>query len=174
MENEWKEHPELTGYLISSEGLIKRLARKRWNGQGYQDLPELVLTNVPNVKGYMVVTVQRKTRYVHRLVAQTFIKSEKYFGQDVNHKDGNKANNHISNLEWCDRKFNINHAFDTGLVKIKSEHHASRYTQKQVEEVIEKYSETKLGPKALQEKYFPTIPRTTISSFIHGHNRKGR
>ena len=54
------------------------------------------------------------TKYVHRVVADTFFDGD-HSKMDVNHIDGNKLNNHISNLEWCSRKDNIDHAFINGL-----------------------------------------------------------
>ena len=49
-----------------------------------------------------------KTRYIHRLVAETFIpNTDNYL--EVNHKDENKQNNRVDNLEWCTRKYNINY-----------------------------------------------------------------
>ena len=54
---------------------------------------------------------------VHRLVAEHYI--DKVEGKDwINHKDGNKTNNHFSNLEWCTPSENIKHAFDSGLKRI--------------------------------------------------------
>lgn len=56
-----------------------------------------------------------KTHLVHRLVAEAFI--SKVEGKEfINHKDGSRLNNHISNLEWCDYDENNNHAFDNGLI----------------------------------------------------------
>ena len=56
-----------------------------------------------------------KTFLVHRLVADAFIKNPNDEPL-VNHKDGNPSNNKRENLEWCDSKHNVNHAFDNGLM----------------------------------------------------------
>ena len=70
-------------------------------------------------KGYHRVVLQagRKHRLhtgVHRLVALCHLPNPD--GRDqVNHKDGDKSNNHVSNLEWCAGSENVRHAFDTGL-----------------------------------------------------------
>ena len=53
---------------------------------------------------------------VHRLVAKTFIINPNNLPQ-VNHIDGNKLNNAISNLEWCDNSYNQKHAYKLGLQK---------------------------------------------------------
>lgn len=65
-----------------------------------------------NGKGYMIigtglgVGLKKKNYYVHRLVAQAFIKNLENLPQ-VNHKDGNRSNNHVSNLEWVSALDNI-------------------------------------------------------------------
>ncbi len=72
-----------------------------------------------NTKGYLFVVLTdgkgfHKHAYVHRLVADAFC--ENPFGKDqVNHKDGNKRNNHFSNLEWVTCSENHLHAYKTGL-----------------------------------------------------------
>lgn len=69
---------------------------------------------------YPCVMVDGKTNSIHRIVAETFIplpegcKREKMI---VNHKDGNKENPHVDNLEWVTRKENVDHALRTGLIK---------------------------------------------------------
>lgn len=73
----------------------------------------------PNdVSGYMQVSLSnnghRVCKYVHDLVADTFYEGN-HEGLQVNHKDGNKKNNHISNLEWCTCRENIRHAIENGL-----------------------------------------------------------
>ena len=71
-------------------------------------------------KGYCVVGIKengvKKQKRVHRLVAETFIPNTLNLEQ-VNHKDGDKTNNNVDNLEWCDDKYNVNHALHNGLIK---------------------------------------------------------
>jgi len=78
----------------------------------------------------------QKNETIHRLVALTFIPNpeNKPF---VNHKDGDKTNNHVSNLEWVTASENIRHAFDTGLIKIprNEDNKLSVLTNDQVREI---------------------------------------
>lgn len=74
--------------------------------------------------GYLVYTLVKndKSKYyisAHRLVMINFNFIENYKELDVNHKDGNKQNNHISNLEWCTSKENTQHAIKHNLYKEK-------------------------------------------------------
>lgn len=77
------------------------------------------LSPYDNGLGYLAVKVKnedgsRSQKYVHRLVAMAYLDEWK---QDVNHKDGNKKNNSVSNLEWMTRSENLKHAFDNGLCR---------------------------------------------------------
>lgn len=76
--------------------------------------PERELTYQLNNRGYLSITIRRKTHMIHRLVAKAFIANpdNKPF---INHKDGNKLNNSVENLEWCTTKENNHHARETGL-----------------------------------------------------------
>lgn len=78
-------------------------------------LPKRELTKAVNNRGYYSVRMAGRTRMIHRLVAEAFIDNpdSKPF---VNHKDGNKLNNQVSNLEWCTHQENVSHAWDTGLM----------------------------------------------------------
>ena len=59
----------------------------------------------------MSVPIQGKTHLVHRLVAKAWLASTWFEGAEVNHRDGNKRNNHISNLEWVTRQENELHSY---------------------------------------------------------------
>lgn len=82
------------------------------------------LTPRVNKGGYLYVNLYnengRKTKKVHRLVAEAFIPNPENLPQ-VNHKDGNKLNNHVENLEWCDASYNVKHAISKGLLRFDSE-----------------------------------------------------
>lgn len=78
-----------------------------------------VLTLTKQKSGYRYAMIQlsngkQKNCRVHRLVAEHFLPNPDNM-KEVNHKDGNKDNNHVSNLEWCTRSHNVKHSFDTGL-----------------------------------------------------------
>lgn len=80
------------------------------NGTVYSNRNGIKLKPHVNRYGYPCVTIAnehgRKNTPVHRLVALTFIPNPSRYEQ-VNHKDENKLNNSVSNLEWCDNKYNL-------------------------------------------------------------------
>lgn len=97
-----------------------------------------------NGNGYMYVNLSKNGKYksvtVHRLVAKAFLEKKPDKNQ-VNHIDGNKANNNVSNLEWTDRYENMQHAFKTGLNKprIHEQHHAAKLTEEDVGVIRDRY-----------------------------------
>lgn len=82
------------------------------NGNVYSKYIQRLIKPVVNEKGYLKVRLatginpkEKKMFFVHRLVAQLFIPNPHNLPQ-VNHKDENKANNYVENLEWCDNSYN--------------------------------------------------------------------
>ena len=69
-----------------------------------------------NKKGYVCVNLklngQQSNQLIHRLVALAYLPNPRKL-PEINHKDENKLNNSVNNLEWCDRKYNIN--YGTGM-----------------------------------------------------------
>lgn len=102
-----------TLYQISSFGRIKKLA----TFHGARMYREKILSN-PKGQRYCSINLSKdgiQDGYlIHRLVAQAFIQNPENKPQ-VNHKDGNKHNNHVDNLEWATSSENNKHAFRTGL-----------------------------------------------------------
>ena len=74
--------------------------------------------------GYLKLTLsinkKSKTFFVHRLVALNFLSNRNHYPV-INHIDGNKKNNHYSNLEWCTITDNNRHALKTGLRDMKND-----------------------------------------------------
>ena len=66
--------------------------------------------------GYLHVSINGRRKDVHRLVAECFVPKPAGEGLEVNHKDGDKLNNHASNLEWVSHLENVRHAYRTGLI----------------------------------------------------------
>jgi len=98
----WRDIEEYVGlYKVSNLGRVLSLNYRR---QGIHRV--LKTHNVP--MEYTNVSLSSKTYRVHRLVAKAFISNPKNKEQ-VNHKDGNKHNNVVENLEWCTRSENAIH-----------------------------------------------------------------
>lgn len=103
---------------------------------------------------------------IHRMVAEAFIKNPENKPY-VNHLDGNKKNNFVTNLEWCTAKENTIHAYKTGLSKITSgaENHRAKLTWEQVEEIRNNYDKNKETHAEIAERY--GVERTCITNLIN-------
>ncbi len=133
----WKDIKGYEGlYQISNLGRVKSLAREKKNGvNSKQNIPEIILNIYDNGKGYKRTNLCKnniiKSNYIHRLVAEAFILNSKN-EREVNHKDGNKANNNVTNLEWCNRKENVLHSCINNLVPKGNLHYNSKLTNEQI------------------------------------------
>lgn len=115
MEEIWKDIVGYEGlYQVSNLGRVKSLPRLHKYVHGYYMTKEKILS--PRVCGkqreYLAVAlnVDGKTKQykIHRLVATAFIPNP-YGYNEINHKDENKGNNKVGNLEWCSRSYNVNY-----------------------------------------------------------------
>lgn len=119
---EWIPIPN-TQYLISESGDIysvtsKRILKPQVNQYGYHQLTLYLNGAKTNCR-------------VHRLVCRYFLGDSEDL--QVNHKDGNKLNNHVSNLEWVTSKENHEHAIRTGLMPLGSDRPGAKLTEVDVE-----------------------------------------
>ena len=102
----WKDIKDYEGlYQVSNWGRVKSL------GNGGTHKTSRILKSA-DARGYLQVELSKngKTKKfsIHRLVAEAFLPNPLNLPQ-INHKDENPSNNNVSNLEWCDCKYNINY-----------------------------------------------------------------
>ena len=114
METEiWKKHPEIEKLEVSTFGRVRSV-----RGHYYKSLP--------NNCGYLQVFFRMNgklvSKLVHRLVAQVFISNPNNL-QQVNHRDGNRSNNNVSNLEWCTASYNQKYRNKHGVSQTEAAGH---------------------------------------------------
>jgi hypothetical protein len=162
----WKDIQDYEGvYQVSNFGNVKSLDRivNKPNGVSYMRKGKLCKQSKSNL-GYMTVgfTVNnvKVNKYVHRLVAESFITNINNYPQ-VNHIDCNKTNNRMYNLEWCTNSQNHIHASKNGLNKLHlhrvvysgEKNGRSLLTKEQVLEIKQKYIPYKYSAKKLSKEY---------------------
>jgi len=102
----WKDVLDTNGkYKVSNLGNVLSFVRG-----------EKKLSYSVTKKGYARLRIFDKQMYIHRLVAEAFIPNVELKRQ-VNHKDGNKLNNCVDNLEWATQEENMQHAHDNKLIE---------------------------------------------------------
>ena len=126
---EFKTISEYPMYDISKNGIIRNRETKKIKSQ------------YVGSTGYYMCTLTKdkkhKPKRVHRLLAELFIPNpnNELF---INHIDGNKLNNSISNLEWCSHSYNMKHAFRTGLINNTGEKNGmAKLNERKVREIKE-------------------------------------
>jgi len=135
----WKPIAGYEGYYeVSNFGRVKSLSRiVPRSDSGYLTVGERIL-KYGKARGYKKIVLTRKgksiTTTVHRLLALMFIPNPKNKAQ-VNHKDGNKQNNSLDNLEWVSCSENAQHAYDTGLRKAPT-HAKDWITHKRAKKIL--------------------------------------
>lgn len=130
------------GRVRTVERTIVRRA-SRWRGPTTQVVPQRVLGLRFVRGGYLRATIsldgEQKQRPVHRLVAAAFLEPAPSPHHQINHKDGDKTNNRVENLEWCTAQENSLHAYKTGLSASAkgTKHGSAKLTDIQISEIRE-------------------------------------
>jgi hypothetical protein len=144
-------------YEVSNTGFVRSIKSDK-------------VLKMENKNGYFSVNLYKNGqvhKYVHRLVAQTFIDNPNNH-QEVNHIDCNKHNNRVDNLEWCDRKQNLKHSYEHGLKRYGVLHGCHKLTDEDVTNIRKEYVEgdREHSLHALGKKY--NVNWCTIQAIVKG------
>ena len=145
----------LDDYEITEEGEVINI---RWGRR--------IVKPQPNGKGYMRVHIAGKMYFVHRLVAEKYVPNPNNLPQ-VNHKDGDKKNNAVNNLEWVSNCDNRHHAVKNGL-QIHGE--KCPWAKLKVEDVKFIRNHTEIDRRVLAQKFGVSL--RTISDIINRNTWK--
>ena len=162
MKEIWKTVIDNQYYLVSNKGRVKSLVSNKILsphitkkgylrlGLYYYDMDEQVNRNQLDKRGRVRKTLKRfgrrgrpRRKSVHQLVLLAFVKKPKGSTM-INHKDGNKMNNCIDNLEWCNNSRNMTHAYRNGLIRSRSGEKASNVKLKE-SDILEIRKDVELG-----------------------------
>lgn len=171
----WKQIPSFEGYYeVSNYGVIRsvdRMIKHSKNGY-FLKKGSIKKASLNRFTGYYSVCLHKnniqKRIYVHRAVLSAFTRD--YPKMDVNHKDGDKSNNSLSNLEWCTRKENINHAVRiTGKFGPMGESHwNNKLSNDDIGEIV---NLRKSGYKLKQLSEIYGVSDSHISNIVNGKKR---
>ena len=146
---EWKDIQY--GYKISNQGRVKNPQGKILGGSTHKD-------------SYRFVTIKGKQIPIHRIVAENFIEN-KYDKPFVNHKDGNKMNNSVDNLEWVTQQENIQHSYKNKLQPSTVKTYKGKFTDEQRQQIKDEYNNTDISRRQLALKY--NVSHTCICDIIN-------
>lgn len=148
-----KEYPKDTRYKVYSDGRILGPRGK-------------FLKPAVN-QGYYYVSIGGKTSKVHRVVCETFLPKKEGL-TDVNHINGIKSDNSLSNLEWSNDSHNIGHAFKTGLRTHRGDGNSRALIPSEHIPIIREAIKLGYNPKHIGWYY--GVAKETIYSIKYGKN----
>lgn len=127
MKEIWKNIKDFEGYYqVSNKGRIRSVERVEELGEAAimksRLRREKIMTPADKGNGYLFVRLcnngSQKNYYVHRLVAEAFLPNPLNHPQ-INHKDENRKNNNVDNLEWCTCEYNLNYGTHNAKISRK-------------------------------------------------------
>lgn len=176
----WKDVPFNTDYKVSQIGRVVsksrpiRYVHSVTKQEHYRMSEEFVLKQYDNDRtGYKFVQLYKdkksKNYPIHKLVAAAFLSETSFPGAVVNHKNGNKHDNSLDNLEYCSSEYNHHHATITGLKPRGSRIASSKLNENTVAAI------KRLLAKGFTHNYLAevfSVSRSTISNISEGKSWK--
>jgi len=159
-------------YKVYEDGTTIKMSRN--GARGYITKERIIKPN-DNGNGYYRVCIGNKLVYLHRLIATLFCENPNGYNI-VDHKDGNKKNNSVDNLEWVTFGENNRRAFELGLrepsKKCCEEHPQAKLTNEDVRWIREHYVEgsKEFGQCALARMF--NIKQSTVYDIVHNKTWK--
>lgn len=168
----WRPYPADTHYLVSNQGRIKHLSYTTTHGKS---MKERIISGSLHEDGYIFVSIVcGESRYKqipkHRIIAETWIENPD--GKpEVNHKDGNKLNNAVENLEWVTRSENQLHAVEHSLQPRKVSTYKGKLSAEERDEILTRYAVDDISARELAREY--GVSNTTINALLHNKYNYG-
>ena len=156
-------------YEVSNLGHIRTLKKYSAYGYGY------ILNPKPTRRGYLRVTLrnrgQRRTTFIHVLVLEAFV-SPRPEGTVANHKNCNKVDNCVENLEWITQRENVKHAIrnDHFFMPRGEQHGESKLTADQVRQIRHRYAQGDYTQQEIANDY--SVSDVLISRIVNHKNWK--
>jgi len=150
----WKLIPTYESYLVSNQGRIYSLSHMK-------------IMTPSTMNGYQLIGLTRdkklKTYLIHRLVAQAFIPNPNN-KPEVNHKDKDKSNNDVCNLEWVSKKENMKHAFSNN-------HNHVKLSSEDVRNICKLAEDGKFAGEIIRELNLYNVSYDIVYKIINGDKR---
>ena len=162
MKNEiWKDIKGYEGkYQISNMGRFKSLNYRRTG-------KEKILEGYPDKDGYLFVQLWKdgkgKNCRINRLVAQAFLENPQNL-PEVNHKDEDKTNNRVENLEWCSKLYNIK--YGTGIKRSAEKRRGKKKSEEHIKKISEKLKGRKQSEEHIKKRSKPVFSVDKESGLI--------
>lgn len=155
----WKDIDGFPDYKISSEGKILRISKNYYLKPCLDKSIGYFVVNLYDTKG------RPHRKFLHRLIAEAFIPNPEN-KRTVNHIDGNKSNNELSNLEWATDSENMLHAFSHGLCENTRK---SAYKQ---QKILSKKPRTKKQIESARRNITLTNKKRRTRDFLYFHQKE--
>lgn len=171
LEEQWRPLPSDDKYLVSTWGnvLIKNYKCHKGEGRTVPAAIRLIEGTGTTWDGYQSTMIRGKCKLIHQLVGETFIPNPIGYRQ-INHKDGDKANNYFENLEWSSQSYNCIHSYTIGTNPVEKKRGVLNGRAKLddlqvrvIKTLYPKISQVKLG------RYF-NVSQGMISAIVRGAN----